>query len=117
MTSTNIITPHVVVITIKISITYRNHYPSKYTPYQEYLYNRIRSLREDFITPKKWSEIRKLLTSEGLKTPLGKEFGNNNVQSIYIKGKKRLERLNFGVKVEKSLHVEEYKGDEVRTFN
>ena len=78
------------------------------------MYNRIRSLREDFITPKKWSEIRKLLTSEGLKTPLGKEFGNNNVHSIYIKGKKRLERLNSVVKVEKSLHVKEYKGDEVK---
>jgi len=75
------------------------------------LYNRIRSLREDFITPKKWSEIRKLLTSEGLKTPFGKEFGNNNVQSIFIKVKKRLERLNSDVKVEKSLHLEEYKVD------
>ena len=64
--------------------------------------------------PKRWSEIRKILTSEGLKTPFGKEFRNNNVHSIYIKGKKRLERLNSGVEVEKSLHVEQYKGDEVK---
>ena len=52
-------------ITISISITYRNHYPTNYNQYQKYLFERIRSLREDFITPKKWSEIRKLLTPEG----------------------------------------------------
>ncbi len=104
------------VITISISITYRNHYPTNYNQYQKYLFERIRSLREDFITPKKWSEIRKLLTSEGLKTPLGKEFRNNNVQSIYKKGVKRLERLNSKIKIKKSIKFEEFIGEQVKIY-
>ena len=53
------------------------------------------------------------MNSEGLKTPLGKKFRNNLVQSIYQKGKKREERLNSEVKVKKSLSVIEYSGDQV----
>ena len=105
--------PYVVVINIIITITYRNHYPSKYIPYQQYLYNRIKSYRDDFVSPIRWFEIRKILNSEGLKTPLGKKFGNNHIQSIYTKGKKREERLNSEVKVKKSLSVIEYSGDQV----
>ena len=105
--------PYVVVINITITITYRNHYPSKYTLYQQYLYNRIKSYRDDFVSPIRWFEIRKILNSEGLKTPLGKKFGNNHIQSIYTKGKKREERLNSEVKVKKSLSVIEYSGDQV----
>ena len=105
--------PYVVVINITITITYRNHYPTKYTPYQQYLYNRIKSYRDDFVSPIRWFEIRKILNFEGLKTPLGKKFGNNHIQSIYTKGKKREERLNSEVKVKKSLSVIEYSGDQV----
>ena len=105
--------PYVILVTITISITYRNHYPTKYTPYQQYLYNRIRSYREDFVTPKRWFEIRKILTSEGLKTPLGHRFSNMSVYSIYKKGKVREKRLNSEVKVEKSLSITEYSGDQV----
>jgi len=57
------------------------------------------------------------LNSEGLKTPLGKKFGNNHIQSIYTKGKKREERLNSEVKVEKSLSVKEYKGDQIKIID
>jgi len=102
-----------VVINITITITYRNHYPSKYTLYQQYLYYRIKSYRDDFVSPIRWFEIRKILNSEGLKTTLGKKFGNNHIQSIYTKGKKREERLNSEVKVKKSLSVIEYSGDQV----
>ena len=102
------------VINITITITYRNHYPTKYTPYQQYIYNRIKSYREDFVTPIRWFEIRKILTSEGLKTPLGHTFQNNHVLSIYQKGKKREERFNSTVKVKKSLSVKEYKSDQVK---
>jgi len=102
-----------VVINITITITYRNHYPSKYTPYQQYIYNRIKSYRDDFVSPIRWFEIRQILNSEGLKTPLGKKFGNNHIQSIYTKGKKREKRLNSEVKVKKSLSVIEYSGDQV----
>jgi len=48
-----------------------------------------------------------------LKSPLGKKLGNNHVQSIYIKGKKREERLNSEVKVKKSLSIIEYSSDQV----
>jgi hypothetical protein len=102
-----------VVINISITITYKNHYPSKYTPYQQLLFDRIKSYREDFVTPKRWFEIRKILTSEGLKSPLGKTLGNNHIMSIYKKGKIREDRLNSKVKVKKSLDIIEYDTDQI----
>ena len=105
--------PYVILVTITITITYRNHYPTKYTPYQQYLYNRIKSFRDGFVTPKPWFEIRKILTSEGLKSPLGKKLGNHHVLSIYQKGKIREKRLKSQIKVTKTLEVTEFKGDQV----
>ena len=102
-----------ILVTITITITYRNHYPTKYTPYQQYLYNRIKSFRDGFVTPKPWFEIRKILTSEGLKSPLGKKLGNHHVLSIYQKGKIREKRLKSQIKVTKTLEVTEFKGDQV----
>jgi len=101
------------VINIYVTITYRNHYPSKYTPYQQLLYDRIKSYREDFVSPKRWFEIRNILSSEGLKSPLGKKLENNHICSIYKKGKVREERLNSEVKVKKSLDIIEYDTDQI----
>jgi len=101
------------VINIYVTITYRNHYPSKYTPYQQLLYDRIKSYREDFVSPKRWFEIRDILNCEGLKTPKGHTFEINNVMSIYKKGKVREERLNSEVEVEKSLQIIEYDSDQI----
>ena len=105
--------PYVVVINITISITYRNHYPTKYSKYQKYLYDRIKSLKMCFVSPKRWFEIRNILNDEGLKTPKGHKFEINNVMSIYKKGKVREERLNSEVKVEKSLQIIEYDSDQI----
>jgi|TARA_B100001964_G_C14067969_1_gene524550 hypothetical protein len=56
-------------------------------------------------------EIRKILTSEGLKRSLGKKLGNNNVQSLYLKDKIREKRLKSQNKVTKTLEVTEFKGE------
>jgi len=101
------------VINIYVTITYRNQYPTKYTPYQQTLYDRIKSYREDFVSPKRWFEIRDILISEGFKSPLGKKLENNHICSIYKKGKVREKRLNSEVKVKKSLEIIEYDSDQI----
>ncbi len=77
------------------------------------MYDRVKSLKMCFVTPKRWFEIRDILNDEGLKTPMGHRFEINNVMSIYKKGKVREERLNSDVKVEKSLQIIEYDSDQI----
>ena len=67
---------------------------SEYTSYQEYLFNRIKSFKEDNLTPIGYRKISQIFNEEGLLTPRGFEFKNNHVHSIYKKGKIRLDRMN-----------------------
>ena len=57
------------IVKIKITITYKNLYPSRYTNYQKYLFNRIKNYKEDNVG---WKKISQILNSEELKTPMGK---------------------------------------------
>jgi len=78
---------------------------SNYSEYQEFLYNKIKGLKEDFLTPIGYRKISQILNEEGLKTPRGSEFKNNHVYSIYKKGKIREERVNR----EDIVEIQEYK--------
>ena len=108
--------PFITIVNIKISITYRTHHPTNYTPYQEYLYKRVKGYKEDFVTPIGYRKISKIFNSEGLKSPTGKTFYPSLVQSIYRKGKMREERLNSEVKVTKKMTVKHYGNDKVRFY-
>ena len=99
---------HLTIISVRITITYRNHYTTKYTPYQQYLYDRIKGYKDNIVSGIGYRKITKILNSEGLKTPMGKVFKPNNVFSIYKKGKIREERLNSEVIVEKEMEVEQF---------
>ena len=77
------------------------------------MYDRVKSLKMCFVTPKRWFEIRDILNGEGLKTPMGHRFEINNVMSIYKKGKMREDRLNSEVKVKKSLKIIEYDSHQI----
>lgn len=81
-------------VTFSISIRTTHLWSSSYSEYQEYLFNRIRSLKEHFLTPIGYRKISQILNEEGLKTPRGNEFKNNHVHSIYKKGLIREERIN-----------------------
>ena len=89
-------------------IIYRNHYSTKYTAYQQYLYDRIKGYNDNIVSGYGWKKIGEILNSEGLKTPMGKTFKSNNVHSIYKKGKIREERLNSEIIVEKEMEVEQF---------
>ena len=67
---------------------------SSYSDYQQFLFDKIKGLKDDFLTPICYRKISKLLNGEGLKTPRGNVFKNNHVHSIYKKGKIREERMN-----------------------
>ena len=108
--------PFITIVNIKISITYRTHQPTHYTPYQEYLYKRVKGYKEDFITPIGYRKISKLFNSEGLKSPTNKTFYPSLIQSIYKKGKIREKRLNSKVRVEKSMEVKQIGNDKVRYY-
>ena len=101
------------VVTITLSITYKNFYPTGYTQYQEYLFNRIKTYKEQNVSNFGWKKISDILNSEGLKTPSGKVFKSNNVHSIYKKGKIREERLSYQPKVTKRMSVKHYKNDDI----
>ena len=94
------------IVKIKITITYKNLYPSRYTKYQKYLFNRIKNYKEDNVG---WKKISQILNSEELKTPMGKVFKSNHVHSIYKKGIIRNKRLNQKRKVTKRMEVTHYK--------
>ena len=101
------------VVTITLSITYKNFYPTRYTKYQEYLFNRIKTYKEQNVSNFGWKKIGDILNSEGLKTPSGKVFKSNNVHSIYKKGKIRQERLSYKPIVTKRMSVKHYKSDDI----
>jgi hypothetical protein len=67
---------------------------SNYSEYQEELFDKIRGMKEDILTPIGYRLISKKLNNEGVLTPEGKRFTNSHVLSIYQKGLKRLERVN-----------------------
>ena len=67
---------------------------SSYSDYQQFLFDKIKGLKDDFLTPICYGKISKLLNGEGLKTPRGNVFKNNHVHSIYKKGLIRKERMN-----------------------
>ncbi len=81
-------------VTFSISVVTTTLWKSNYTPYQEYLFNRIRKYKENNLTPIGYRKISQILNGEGLLTHRGTEFKNNHVHSIYKKGKIRLERIN-----------------------
>jgi hypothetical protein len=81
-----------VIFSISIRTTYL--WSSSYSDYQQYLFDRIRGLKEHFLTPIGYLKISQILNKEGLKTPRGNTFKNNHVFSIYKKGLIREERVN-----------------------
>ena len=108
--------PFITIVNIKISITYRTHHPTNYTPYQEYLYKRVKGYKEHYVSPIGYRKITKLFNSEGLKSPTNKTFYPSLIQSIYKKGKRREKRLNSEVRVEKSMEVNQIGNDKVRFY-
>ena len=101
------------VVTITISITYKNLYPSRCNQYQEYLFNRIKEYKEQNVSGFGWKKIGDILNSEGHKTPTGKSFKSNHVHSIYKKGKIRQERLSYKPKVTKRMEVEHFRNQDI----
>ena len=108
--------PFITIVNIKISITYRTHHPTNYTPYQEYLYKRVKGYKEDFVSPIGYRKITKLFNSEGLKSPTNKTFYPSLIQSIYKKGNIRKKRLNSEVRVEESIKVKQIGNDKVSFY-
>ena len=104
------------ILSLHITITYRNHYSTKYSKYQKYLFDRIRSYYDNPVSGLGWKKIGDILNSEGLKTPMGKRFKSNNVHSIYTEGKNREERLNTEVEVERKVSIRTYNEDECKIF-
>jgi len=81
-------------VEFSISVVTTHLWKSEYTPYQEYLFNRIRGFKEHNLTPIGYRKISQIFNKEGLLTPRGFVFKNNHVHSIYKKGKIRLDRMN-----------------------
>ena len=101
------------IITVRITIIYRNHYQTKYDSYQQYLFNRIKGYIEHNVSSFGWKQIGDILNSEGYKTPTGKVFKSNHIHSIYKKGKIREERLTSQRKVTKRMETTEYKFEDI----
>ena len=81
-------------VKFSVSVVTTHLWKSNYTPYQEYLFNRIRGFKENNLTPIGYRKISQIFNKEGLLTPRGSIFENNYVHSIYKKGNVRLERMN-----------------------
>ena len=62
--------------------------------FRQYLFNRIRGLKEHFLTPIGYRKISQIFNEEGLRTNRNSVFTNSIVHSIYKKGKIREERVN-----------------------
>ena len=86
--------PIIFVVRFYVSIETTKLWDSNYSDYQQYLFDRIRGLKENFLTPMGYRKISNLLNDEGLKTPRGTSFTNTKVHSIYKKGLIREERVN-----------------------
>ena len=104
---------HLTIITVRITIIYRNHYHTNYNSYQQYLFDRIKGYKEQNVSGFGWKKIGEILNSEGLKTPTGKLFKSNHIHSIYKKGKIREERLNSKRSVTRSLEVTHYSNNDI----
>ena len=85
--------PRTILVTFSISITTTKLWDSNYSKYQKYLYNRICEYKDKSVTPIGYRKISQIFNKEGLRTPRGNVFKNNNVNSIYKKGKIREERV------------------------
>ena len=81
-------------IKFSVSIDSTKLWESNYSEYQQYLFDRICSYKNDFVTPIDFVKISQIFNKEGLKTPRGNVFKNNHVHSIYKKGLIRVERVN-----------------------
>ena len=104
----------ITIIVLQITVRFRTHYPTKYTQYQQYLFNRIKGYREQNVSKWTWKKIVDILNSENLKTPMGKVFKSNHIHSIYKKGKIREERLNSKYEiVDRKLEIRRYTKDGV----
>jgi len=103
----------ITIVFLYITIKFRTHYPTKYTQYQQYLFDRIKGYREQNVSRLNWKKIGDIFNSENLKTPMGKTFKSNNVHSIYKKGKLREERLNSKPEVKRRLEIRRYTEDGV----
>jgi len=101
------------ILSLHITITYKNHYTTRYNKYQQYLFDRIVSYYDNSVSGLGWKQIGDILNSEGLKTPMGKTFKSNNVHSMYKKGKLREERLNSKPEVKRRLEIRRYTEDGV----
>ena len=108
--------PFITIVNIKISITYRTHHPTNYSPYQQYLYKRVKGYKEHYVSPIGYRKITKIFNSEGLKSPTNKTFYPSLIQSIYKKGKIREKRLSSEVRVEKSMEVKQIGNDKVMFY-
>ena len=94
MTHNNLSYPYKLLVTFTISIRTIHLWTSSYSDYQQFLFDKIKGLKDDFITPIGYRKISQIFNEEGLKTPRGSIFKNNHVNSIYKKGKIREERMN-----------------------
>ena len=77
-----------------MSVITTHLWKSNYSSYQQCLYDKIKSFKEDNLTPIGYRRISQILNEERLLTPRGTVFKNTHVHSIYKKGKIREERMN-----------------------
>lgn len=97
------------IVSFSISIITTKFWDSNYSEYQLYLFNKIRGLKEDILTPIGYRKISNILNDEGLLTVRNTPFTNSKVFSIYQKGLKREERINRKDIVEvKNLRIEPF---------
>ena len=94
MTHNNLSYPYKLLVTFSISIRTIHLWTSSYSDYQQFLFDKIKGLKDDFLTPIGYRKISQIFNEEGLKTPRGSIFKNNHVHSIYKKGLIREERMN-----------------------
>jgi len=86
---------HKLIITIDYEIFTSSLWESKYSEYQEFLYQLIRGLYRISVTGKMgYRKISHYLNSLGIVTPNGNKFSNTHVFSILKKGGLRVERMN-----------------------
>ena len=116
MNSEHFCFPFITIVNVSISITYRNHHPTNYTPYQEYLYRRVKGYKESFVSKIGYRKITKIFNSEGLKSPQNKTFYPSLIQSIYKKGKRREERLKSEVRVKRDVEIKTLGNDKVKVY-
>jgi len=104
----------ITIVFLYITVKFRTHYPTKYTQYQQYLFDIIKGYREQSVSKWTWKKIVDILNSKNLKTPMGKTFKSNHVHSIYKKGIIREERLNSKYEiVDRKLEIRRYTKDGV----